>query len=121
MQLTFGDAEDVGLRKQTRRELFLAEMEQVVPWQALLALMEPHYPKLGRAGRTSVGDWTRTIWPARSCPRSTHTCAQRDAFAQRDDRGCHDHCHTKLDQGYPPFLAFAKSGAKQPMPISALG
>jgi hypothetical protein len=30
MQLTFGDAEDLGQRKQTRRELFLAEMEQVV-------------------------------------------------------------------------------------------
>ncbi|MEA9866601.1 IS5 family transposase, partial [Xanthomonas campestris pv. raphani] len=34
MQLTFGDAE--GKRKQTRREIFLAEMEQVVPWQQLL-------------------------------------------------------------------------------------
>ena len=51
MQLTFGDAEDLGQRKQTRRELFLAEMEQVVPWKALLALIEPHYPKRGRPGR----------------------------------------------------------------------
>jgi IS5 family transposase len=51
MQLTFGDAESLGQRKQTRRELFLAEMEQVVPWQSLLALIEPHYPKLGRPGR----------------------------------------------------------------------
>ena len=51
MQLTFGDAEDLGQRKQTRREVFLAEMEQVVPWKALLSLIEPHYPKLGRPGR----------------------------------------------------------------------
>ena len=51
MQLTFGDAEGLGKRKQTRRELFLAEMDQVVPWKALLALIEPHYPKLGRPGR----------------------------------------------------------------------
>ncbi len=51
MQLTFGDAESLGQRKQTRRELFLAEMEQVVPWKSLLALIEPHYPKLGRPGR----------------------------------------------------------------------
>ncbi|SOO31361.1 hypothetical protein XAP6164_540005 [Xanthomonas phaseoli pv. phaseoli] len=36
MQLTFGDAEGLGKRKQTRREIFLAEMEQVVPWQQLL-------------------------------------------------------------------------------------
>ena len=51
MQLTFGDAEGLGKRKQTRRELFLAEMDHVVPWKPLLALIEPHYPKLGRPGR----------------------------------------------------------------------
>jgi IS5 family transposase len=51
MQLTFGDAEGLGQRKRTRREVFLAEMEQVVPWTALLALIEPHYPTLGRPGR----------------------------------------------------------------------
>lgn len=51
MQLSFGDAEDLGGRKRTRREVFLAEMEQVVPWKSLLALIEPHYPKLGRPGR----------------------------------------------------------------------
>ena len=38
MQLTFGDAEGLGQRKQTRREIFLGEMEQVVPWKSLLAL-----------------------------------------------------------------------------------
>jgi transposase, IS5 family len=51
MQLTFGDAEGMGKRKRTRREIFLAEMEQVVPWTALLTLIEPHYPKTGRPGR----------------------------------------------------------------------
>ncbi len=51
MQLTFGDGEGLGQRKRTRREVFLAEMDQVVPWKALLALIEPHYPKMGRPGR----------------------------------------------------------------------
>lgn len=51
MQLTFGDAEQQGRRKRTRREVFLAEMEQVVPWKALLKLIEPHYPTAGRPGR----------------------------------------------------------------------
>ena len=51
MQLSFGDAEYNGKRKRTRREVFLAEMDQVVPWKGLLALIEPHYPKAGRAGR----------------------------------------------------------------------
>jgi len=51
MQLTFGDAEGLGKRKRTRKEIFMAEMEQVVPWSALLKLIEPHYPKMGRPGR----------------------------------------------------------------------
>jgi IS5 family transposase len=51
MQLTFGDAEGLGRCKRTRREVFLDEMEQVVPWKALLALIEPHYPVTGRRGR----------------------------------------------------------------------
>lgn len=46
-QLTFADGEYAGKRKQTRREVFLSEMEKVVPWSALLALIEPHYPKMG--------------------------------------------------------------------------
>ncbi|MDA3877483.1 MAG: IS5/IS1182 family transposase, partial [Halothiobacillus sp.] len=44
-QISYYDAEYAGKRKQTRREIFLAEMEQVVPWAALLALIEPVYPK----------------------------------------------------------------------------
>ncbi|WP_165666433.1 IS5 family transposase, partial [Metapseudomonas otitidis] len=49
-QMTFADAEYAGKRKQTRKELFLIEMDQVVPWKGLLALIEPHYPK-GEGGR----------------------------------------------------------------------
>ena len=41
-------------RKKTRREVFLEEMEQVVPWRELCALIEPHYPKAGN-GRPPVG------------------------------------------------------------------
>ena len=32
MQLSFGDAEYNGKRKRTRCEVFLCEMDQVVPW-----------------------------------------------------------------------------------------
>lgn len=46
-QMSFSDAEYAGKRKQTRRERFLVEMEQVVPWAGLLALIEPFYPKAG--------------------------------------------------------------------------
>lgn len=36
--------------KKTRREQFLAEMDQVVPWARLCALIEPCYPKGSPAG-----------------------------------------------------------------------
>ncbi|WP_275014428.1 transposase, partial [Pseudomonas syringae group genomosp. 3] len=49
-QMTFADAEYAGKRKHTRRERFLIEMDQVVPWKGLIALIEPHYPK-GEGGR----------------------------------------------------------------------
>jgi IS5 family transposase len=44
-QMTFADAEYAGKRKQTRKELFLIEMDQVAPWKGLIALIEPHYLK----------------------------------------------------------------------------
>ena len=50
-QMSFGDAEYAGKRKRTRREEFLTEMEKVVPWTALEALIEPHYPKAGGGRR----------------------------------------------------------------------
>jgi IS5 family transposase len=46
-QMSFGDAEYAGKRKQTRREVFLGEMNQVVPWKSLLSLIEPCYPIAG--------------------------------------------------------------------------
>ena len=50
-QISFADAEYAGKRKKTRREVFLEEMEQVVPWKALLKVIEPHYPVAGRGRR----------------------------------------------------------------------
>ena len=41
-------------RKKTRREKFLEEMEQVMPWAELEALIEPYYPREGN-GRPPVG------------------------------------------------------------------
>jgi len=40
--------------RKSKRELFLDQMEQVVPWRELLALVEAHYPKAGN-GRQPVG------------------------------------------------------------------
>jgi IS5 family transposase len=49
-QLGFGDYEQSTGKKRTRRERFLGEMENVVPWKALIDLIEPHYPKTSSKG-----------------------------------------------------------------------
>ena len=49
-QLGFGDYEQNTAKKRTRRERFLAEMEKVVPWKALIDLIEPYYPKTSSKG-----------------------------------------------------------------------
>ncbi|MGH7947192.1 MAG: IS5 family transposase [Opitutaceae bacterium] len=46
-QTTFASLAWSGKGKVTRRERFLAEMDAVMPWARLLALIEPHYPKAG--------------------------------------------------------------------------
>ena len=49
-QLGFGDYEQSTAKKRTKREKFLAGMEKVVPWKALIDLIEPHYPKSSSKG-----------------------------------------------------------------------
>jgi transposase, IS5 family len=53
-QMSFAQSEYAGKKKVTRREKFLGEMEQIVPWPRLVALIEPHYPS-GKRGRPPIG------------------------------------------------------------------
>ncbi len=41
-------------RKKTRRDVFLEEMDRVVPWDELFKLLGPKYPK-GKRGRPPIG------------------------------------------------------------------
>jgi IS5 family transposase len=52
-QISFSQAEFQRKKRRTRREVFLAEMEQIMPWEELFAVVEPHYPK-GKRGRPPV-------------------------------------------------------------------
>src|SRR4029077_8129388 len=54
-QASFSDLEYATKKRRTRRETFLAEMDAVVPWPELLAVVEPHYPRSGGRGRPPVG------------------------------------------------------------------
>ena len=54
-QRSFASAEFALKKKRTRREKFLADMERVVPWAGLVAVIEPLYPTAGRVGRQPMG------------------------------------------------------------------
>lgn len=54
-QQTLADGSFEKFRKKTRKELFLDDMEQIIPWQDLCAAIEPYYPKPEGAGRRPVG------------------------------------------------------------------
>jgi transposase, IS5 family len=53
-QMSFAQSEYAGKKKVMRRERFLGEMEKVVPWARLVAVIEPHYPQ-GKRGRPPIG------------------------------------------------------------------
>lgn len=55
MQKTFSKLEYAGKRKQTRRDCFLADLEAVTPWPALVEAIAPYYPKGGGRGRPVIG------------------------------------------------------------------
>ena len=46
-QLSFADSEFTQKRRTTRKERFLAKMEKLVPWNRLIGVIEPYYPKRG--------------------------------------------------------------------------
>jgi len=76
-------------KKQTRREKFLAEMEAVVPWTRLLALIEPHYPKAGSKGgrppmplETMLHVYFLQQWYALSDPMAEEMLYDSDAMCR---------------------------------------
>jgi len=54
-QRTFSEEGFEKHRKKTRREQFLEDMDQIVPWQELAAAIAPHYPQPKGAGRRPIG------------------------------------------------------------------
>jgi IS5 family transposase len=54
-QQSLADGSFEKYRKKTRKELFLEEMDQIIPWQELTVAIEPFYPKPKGAGRRPKG------------------------------------------------------------------
>ena len=78
---------DAMKKKVTRREQFLAEMDAVVPWTRLLALIAPHYPKVGPKGgrppmpiETMLRVYFLQNWYALSDPMAEETLYDSEAM-----------------------------------------
>ncbi len=56
-QLSFATLAYENKKKLTKREKFLNEMEAAVPWDRLLKVREPYYPKAGKG--TNRCHWKR--------------------------------------------------------------
>jgi len=86
-QMTFASLAHVTKKKVARREKFLTEMETVVPWSRLMALIKPHYPKMGSKGGRPVMPLTVMLriyclqqWYALSDPMAEESLYDSDAM-----------------------------------------
>ena len=111
MQRSF--AEYDGFRKQrkiTRREVFLAEMERVVPWRRLEALIELNYPLAGKDRKpyrlsTMLRVHLLQHWYGYSDPQDGGSAARypRAAPLRGAGRGREPHAGRDDDPELPPF------------------
>ena len=54
-QTTIAEGTFAKYKKPTRKEKFLGQMEEIIPWKELSAVIEPHYPKPKGSGRRPIG------------------------------------------------------------------
>ena len=54
-QQTFASDDFEKYRKKTRKEVFLEEMDKIIPWKSLSKVIKPYYPKPKGAGRRPIG------------------------------------------------------------------
>ena len=54
-QTTIAEGTFAKYKKPTRKEKFLGQMEEIIPWKELSAVIEPHYPNLKGSGRRPIG------------------------------------------------------------------
>lgn len=83
-QSSFAAVEWSGRRRRTARGRFLEQMDSVVPWADLVALVEPHRPGAGRRGRQP--------WPTETLLRMFLV----QAWLNLSDEGCEDACYDSL-------------------------
>ena len=60
-QETFTDIEYSCRKKKTKREEFLEIMDEIIPWDEWVGVIEPYYPK-GKRGRPPMGIEKMMTW-----------------------------------------------------------
>ena len=53
-QMSFASTNFDRYAKVTRRAVFLDEMDRILPWEEIVAIVRPHYPT-GEVGRMPIG------------------------------------------------------------------
>ena len=53
-QLSFRDMEYTNRRRKTKRELFLEQMDKIIPWADWVNMIAAYYPS-GKRGRSPIG------------------------------------------------------------------
>ena len=86
-QLSFSSLDYAAKKRRTKRDVFLAEMAAIVPWAALEAVIEPHYPKAGSKGgrppmplETMLRVYFLQNWYALSDPMAEETLYDSEAM-----------------------------------------
>ena len=92
-QMSFAESGFERRPKRTRRQQFLAEMDAVIPWQRLVALVEPVQPKMGaRSGQQGPA----ALLGGDDAAHPLHAAVVR-TFRSGDGRGLARHsCHARL-------------------------
>ena len=67
-QVSFSDFEYSSRKKKTKREEFLEIMDEIIPWDEWVALMEPYYPTGNRDRPTRM--WRTPFMTAVRCLNS---------------------------------------------------
>ena len=89
--------------KKTRKQVFLEQMEQVVPWADLISLIAPFYPE-GKNGRppfplmTMLRTHFMQQWFTLSDPGMEEAFFDTPLYREFAQRGCHADCSTHLHQ-----------------------
>ena len=69
--------------KVTRRERFLREMDAVIPWASLLALLQPHHAAQQRARRSLPLETMRRCLPRCARGRQQHLLRETDTIVDQ--------------------------------------